>query len=122
MRMGGVFVDYIKKIEQAGMTCKTGSLEAGAAALLLQMAKENGTWAELIAQDLDVKEMNLSALANELTNYARKHKVGGGFFMDDACARKIIMDFYKLPEVAAPVDLPAMKPAHSWGVDLLDFL
>ena len=117
-------MDYIKKIEQAGLTCKTGSLEAGAAALLLQMAKENGTWAELIAQDLDVKEMNLTALANELTNYARKHKVGGGFFMDDACARKIIMDFYKLPEAAMPVDPPAMKPEKRQGdiIDLLDFL
>lgn len=120
-------MDCIKKIEQAGMTCKTGSLEAGVAALLLQMAKENNTWAELLAQDLDVKEMNLTALAKELTAYARKHKVGGGFFMDDACARKIIMDFYKLPEVDAPVEPPAMKPeqkpAPSWGsVDLLDLL
>ena len=119
-------MDCIKKIEQASIACKTGSLEAGAAALLLQMAKENITWAELIAQDLDVTEMHLTALANELTNYARKHKVGGGFFMDDACARKIIMDFYKLPEAAAPVEPPAMKPeqkpAHSWGVNLLDLL
>lgn len=117
-------MDYIKKIEQAGMTCKTGSLEAGAAALLLQMAKENNTWAELIAQDLDVKEMNLTALVNELTDYARKHKVGGGFFMDDACARKIIMDFYKLPEAAALAEPPAMKPEKRQGdiIDLLDFL
>lgn len=119
-------MDYIEKIKQAGEACKTGSLEAGAAALLLQMAKENNTWAELIAQDLDVKEMNLTALAKKLTNYARKHKVGSGFFMNDACARKIIMDFYKLPEAATPVEPPAMKPeqkpAPSWGVDLLDLL
>ena len=120
-------MDYIEKIKQAGEVCKTGSLEAGAAALLLQMAKENNTWAELIAQDLDVKEMNLTALANELTNYARKHKVGGGFFMDDACARKIIMDFYKLPEQVMPAEPTAMKPEQkhspSWGsVDLLDLL
>ena len=112
-------MDYIERIKQAGATYKAGSLEAGASALLIQMATENAQWAELIAQDLDVKEMNLTALAKKLTDYARKHKVGSGFFMDDACAREIIMDFYKLPEQAAPAE----KPASSWGsIDLLELL
>lgn len=121
-------MDYIEKIKQAGETCKTGSLEAGAAALLLQMASENTAWAELVAQDLDVKEMNISALAKKMKDYARKHRVGNEFGMDDACARKIIMDFYKLPEAAAPVEPPAMKPdpepkkQHGEIIDLLDFL
>lgn len=120
-------MDHIEKIRQAGATCKTGSLEAGVAALLIQMAQENAAWAELIAQDLDVKEMNLAALAKHLTDYARKHKVGSGFFMDDACARKIIVDFYKLPEQAAPAETTTMKPeqksASNWvSVDLFDSL
>lgn len=120
-------MDYVEKIRQAGVGCKAGSLEAGCAALLVQLATENNQWAELIAQDLEVKEMNISSLAKNLTNYARKHKVGNGFFMDDATARKIAVDFYKLPKQAAQAETltekPEQKPASDWhNVDLLDIL
>lgn len=116
-------MNYIEKIKQAGEAYRAGSLESGCTALLVQLAGESEQWAELIAQDLEAKEMNIQALAKTMTEYARKHRVRNEFCMDDATARNIITDFYKLPEKDAVATATETKSEAGWeSVDLLDLL
>lgn len=115
-------MDYIEKIKQAGANYKEGSLEAGIAEMLLTIAKSSMNAAELIAQDLDVKEMNIDAAAKHLTDYARKNKSGSSYYMSPATAEKLLRDFYKIPDVREPKPDIEPKPQRGEIVDLLDFL
>lgn len=116
------FEEYIEKIKQAGAGCKEGTLEAGITEMLLTIARGSTEAAELIAQDLDVKEMNIAAAAKRLTDYARKNKSGSSYYMSPATAEKLLRDFYKIPDVREPE--AALEPKKQRGeiVDLLDFL
>ena len=92
---------------------------------LLDMARQPPEIAELLAQDLAVKEMGLSAAAAKIKEYADKnHKKGG-----EKCvcvtpkeAETVLRAFYHLPEAGAATD--SRPPAGSTApmVDLADFL
>ena len=119
-------MDNLEKIRQAGAKYKPGTLGSGIAAMLLKIADSSETAAEIIAQDLDVKEMNIAAAQTHLTNYARKHKDGNSFYMNEKTAEKLLREFYKLPdepEAQKPKEQPK-KPSRQHGkiVDLFDLL
>ncbi len=71
--------------------------------ILMQLAHLSERTAELIEQDLTVKEMSLEACGKALKEYARQNQEGGcwacGVFGLDADnpALKVILDFYKIP-------------------------
>ena len=118
-------MDNRKKIEQAGAKYKTGTLGSGIAAMLLKIADSSETAAEIIAQDLDVKEMNIAAAQVHLTSYARKHKDGNSFYMDEATAEKLLRSFYKIPneKPTKREEAPKEKPKRQRKVvDLFDLL
>ncbi len=106
--------NYLETIRKAGEKKDKTSLAFGLAMLLTQMASENPTWAELIAQDLAIQEMNLDALAKHVTNHARKNHMQ---FMDDETTRELVKKFYKLPEADAA---PVPEEPDWMSVDLLD--
>ena len=92
---------------------------------LLDMASQQPEIAELLAQDLDVPEMNLTAAAAKIREYAdEKHKKGGEkcVCVTPAEAEKVLRAFYHLPEADAETD--SRPPAGSTApiVDLADFL
>lgn len=106
----------IEKIKQAGAGYKEGSLEAGIVEMLASIADTSATAAEIIAQDLRVKKMNVASAAKHLTDYARKHRNGSSYYMTPETAERLLRDFYKIPDVRET------EQQSSGIVDLLDFL
>ncbi len=111
-----------------------GSLEHGIAGILEGLCRSSGQVAELIAQDLTVKELSLTACAAKLTDYARSNEKGGIYAMSTATAMRLVCDFYKIPKEmlpagwsiadAAPAEEPAPAPHKDDGlhVDLFDLM
>ena len=87
---------------------------------LLDMARRSPLTAELLEQDLAVKEMNLTAAAARMKKYAdENHKGAKCFCITPVVAEKILREFYHLPEE------DAAQPAPSGSepiVNLADFL
>ena len=75
----------IEKIKQAGAGCKEGTLEAGVVEMLVSIADTSATAAEIIAQDLLVKELNIASAAKHLTDHAYKHRNGNSYYMTPDC-------------------------------------
>lgn len=92
--------------------------------------------AELIAQDLQVKEMGIVEAEKKLKTFADSHKAGGFACVIPAEADRILREFYGLPafeENHVPREfygLPAARgpspnglpPELGGGIDPLDFL
>lgn len=53
--------------------------------------------ADIVAQDLDVKEMALTECEKEIKAFADKHKTGGFSCVIPSEAERIIREFYGLP-------------------------
>lgn len=66
--------------------------------MLRTMVAGGGRGAELVAQDLENKEMSLKKCADKLTAYAREHQKAGCYWMPPEEARRIIREFYGIPE------------------------
>lgn len=64
------------------------------------MAERHPEWAEMIRCDLENESMNLRAAAKMLKETAKKKQTSGFYGMDDTEAEKLLVDFYKLPEIA----------------------
>lgn len=118
-----------KKIEEALKGQSRNSLIWGIGQLLLDIAAQSEGAAEIITQDLDVKGMSLADLAKSMENYARKNKTGNGYFMDDETARRLVREFYKLPDCAEanPQTDAGHEESHASDgqdelLDLADFL
>ena len=112
-------MDYIDVIKQAGTQYAEGTLEHGCSELLLKLATESASWAELIAQDLSMGDMDIKAFAQDLVNYARQHKKGDCYAMTDAVARARAVTFYSLPNMD---DIKKTTQKDWTNIDLLDVL
>lgn len=110
----------IEKIKQAGAGCKEGTLEAGVVEMLVSIADASATAAEIIAQDLLVKELNIASAATYLTDHAYKHRNGSSYYMTPETAERLLRDFYKIPDVRETEQ--QSKQENNGIVDLLDFL
>ena len=92
---------------------------------LLAMASQQPEIAELLAQDLDVPEMNLTAAAAKIKEYAdEKHKKrrGNCVCVTPTEAEKVLREFYHLPEADAATDSRPPVGSAAPIVDLADFL
>lgn len=75
--------------------------------------------AELVAQDLDVKEMSLAQCEKKIKAFADAHKTGSFACVIPWEAERIIREFYGLGEVSK--GKPAPKPSGA-VLSLVDFL
>ena len=67
--------------------------------------------AEMVSQDLEVKELSLAACEKKIKAYADKHKAGGFSCVIPSEAERIIREFYGLPALGeAPA--PASNVLH----------
>lgn len=92
---------------------------------LLEMARNQPELAELLAEDLAVPEMNLTAAAAEIRKYAdEKHKKSGGkcVCVTPKEAETVLREFYHLPEADAATDSRPPAGFTAPIVDLADFL
>ena len=71
---------------------------------LKDMLRSEPHLAEIVAQDLDVKEMSLAECEKQIKAFADKHKTGGFSCVIPSEAEEIIRTFYGL---SAPDEAPA---------------
>lgn len=112
------YSEAMEKIRKAGEKFKSGTLEAGIAEVLTEMAERNTEHAKIIADDLENPEMGIKAAGKQLYEYARKHKNGNSYYMAPAEAKKLIAEFYGISEEKPEAE----KPAADAPVDLMDLL
>ncbi len=75
--------------------------------------------AELVMQDLDVKEMSLAECEKRIKAFADKHRSGGFACVVPAEAERIIREFYGLPQRG---QAPAPQKPKGKLLDMADFL
>ena len=92
---------------------------------LLDIARRELGVAELLVQDLDVLEMNLTAAAAKIKEYAdEKHKKSGGkcVCVTPTEAETVLREFYHLPAADDAGDAKQQTGSPAPIVDLADFL
>ena len=83
---------------------------------------------EIVSQDLDVKEMSLTAAAKKIKAWAdEKHMVSGGksICVPPSIAEGIIREFYGLPDAGAAAQAPVEQcpvQVEDVPLDFADFL
>lgn len=70
---------------------------------LKDMLRAEPHLAELVAQDLDVKEMSLAECEKKIKAFADAHQKGGFSCVIPSEAERIIREFYGLPAAGEPV-------------------
>ena len=85
--------------------------------------------AELVAQDLTVKDMSIEECEKKIAAFAKQHRNGNSGFCGPADADRIIRGFYGLPAagVTAPIQpaeqsAPAEDKPQRQTISLLDFM
>ena len=117
--------EKLKNIIREQQKGKEGKQEFFVGNHLLDMARQQPEIAELLAQDLDVPEMNLTAAAAKIKEYAdEKHKKDGGkcVCVTPKEAETVLRGFYHLPEADAATDSRPPVGSTAPIVDLADFL
>ena len=90
---------------------------------LLDIARRELGVAELLAQDLAVPEMDLTAAAAKIKEYSDKnHKSAKCFCVTPIVAEKNLREFYHLPEAGQSGERKAESGDAAPIVDLADFL
>ena len=77
--------------------------------------------AELITQDLQVKEMGIIEAEKKIKAFADAHKTGSFACVTPAEAERILRDFYGLPADKETVPAPAPEQARDNVLRLEDF-
>lgn len=83
---------------------------------LKDMLRAEPHLADIVAQDLDVKEMALAECEKKIKAFADKHKTGGFSCVIPSEAERIIREFYGLPARGEPEE-----PAGDNLIRLEDF-
>jgi hypothetical protein len=70
---------------------------------LKDIARDNDEATQILLDDLSVAGMSISDAEKEIKKYADKNRgTAKSFCVSPAVAEKILIDFYKIPEVNAP--------------------
>lgn len=89
---------------------------------LKEIAAREPRSAELLAQDLTVKEMSLEAAAKKLQEYADKnHGKARAFCITPIVAEGILRKFYGLPKAGNEASAPTPAPKDDY-IDLSSYL
>lgn len=91
---------------------------------LKDICREDPACAELIVQDLAVKEMSITAAEKKLKAYADKHKTGNFSCVPPVESDCILREFYGLPKRGGAIPAAPAAPAkkESGVIDLSEFL
>lgn len=91
---------------------------------LKEIAEREPKSAELLEQDLQVKEMSLEAAEKKLKEYADKNRKGNCFCITPLVAEGILREFYGLPkrDEAAEEERTEAKPAKNGFIDLSNYM
>lgn len=111
--------EAIKKLREQQANVQARSPQWMVAEQLIDICRNEPKSAELIAKDLDVKEMSITEAEKKIKAFADEHKTGGFSCVTPAEADDILRKFYGLPERGAENEDSA--PADK-VIDLMDFL
>lgn len=89
----------IKQIEEQ-QTGKENTAPYYVGEQLKDIIRNNPQAAEIVGQDLKVKEMSISECEKKIKAYADKHKAGNFAFVSPQQAEKIICEFYGIQTTA----------------------
>ena len=92
----------IAAIEEQQKSVKERSAPWMVGEQLKDICRREPASAELIVQDLTVKEMSITEAEKKIKAFADKHKTGNFACVTPMEAEKILRDFYGLPETGAP--------------------
>lgn len=113
--------EALRLIEEQQRAVKEGSAPWMVGEQLKDICRREPASAELIAQDLTVKEMSITEAEKKIKAFADKHKTGNFACVTPMQAEKILREFYRLPEGGGAEPVAAEKPERK-TVDLADFL
>lgn len=117
----------IEKLQKQQKGVKEGSPQWCVAEQLMEICRREPDSAELIAQDLDVKEMSITEAEKKIKAYADQHKTGNFAFVSPQKAEEILREFYGLQKpgenakMEESKDEPKREP-ESEIIRLEDFL
>lgn len=121
-------MDYVKKALEAIEAQQKGVKERGPAWMVGEQLKDicrrEPKSAELICQDLTVKEMSITEAEKKIKAFADKHKVGSFACVTPIEADRILREFYGLekPKPETETARPAEPAGTGKVLDLADFL
>ena len=117
--------EAIKRIEEQQAKLKEGTAAWVVGEQLKDICHREAKSAELIAQDLQVKEMSLVEAEKQIKKWADGHKTGNFAYVSPQKADEILRKFYGLPGATAEeVETPKVAEsvrATTGIVDLADF-
>lgn len=111
--------EAITKLREQQAKVQARSPQWMVAEQLIDICRNEPKSAELIAKDLDVKEMSITEAEKRIKSFADDHKTGNFSCVTPAEAEDILRKFYGLPERGAANEDAA--PADK-VIDLMDFL
>ena len=111
----------IKKLREQQAKVKARSPQWMVAEQLIDICRNEPKSAELIAHDLDVKEMSITEAEKKIKAYADKHKTGNFACVTPDEADNILREFYGLPKPEKAVEVKS-EQRESKGLKLMDFL
>lgn len=111
----------IAKLREQQAKVKERSPQWMVAEQLIGICRNEPKSAELIAHDLDVKEMSITEAEKRIKAFADNHKTGNFACVTPDEADRILREFYGLPK---PEKTVAADPEQRGGkvLDLMDFL
>lgn len=119
-------MDYVKKALEAIEAQQKGVKERGPQWMVGEQLKDicrrEPRSAELICQDLTVKEMSITEAEKKIKAFADKHKVGSFACVTPIEADRILREFYGLPKPETDTARPAEPAGTGKVLDLADFL
>ena len=122
--------DAIRAIEAQQVEVRDRSAQWMVGEQLKDICRREPKSAELIAQDLKVAEMSITAAEKKIKAFADKHRSGNSSCVSPVDAEDILRKFYGLPEPGrvsepapepVPAPTPPAKPEKKF-IDLMDFL
>ena len=88
---------------------------------LKEICRREPRSAELIAQDLQVKEMSITEAEKKLKAFADAHKTGSFACVTPVESDRILREFYGLPAAGEAVQATALEQARDNVLRLEDF-
>ena len=119
--MNAVQKQAIQAIEAQQAKAKERSPQWMVGEQLKDICRMEPSSAELIAQDLQVKEMNITEAEKKIKAFADAHKTGSFACVTPMEADRILREFYGLPAARETVPAPTQELARDNVLRLEDF-